>query len=110
MWKPCLNMLAAHVLGALVAFLGMAVLFMAGYALSAALTSPPGPLQLGATLLVALTLRPAAPEPEPVRPDGCLDFPAMLAYALYLSRAPRPVAVLDYDELLLCSLLAEVVA
>lgn len=58
-------------------------------------------LQGAATIAAALALRPTPAAPEPARPDGRLDYPAMLAYAMHLASAPQPVRVLDYDALMI---------
>jgi hypothetical protein len=110
-----LLLLVAQALGAVAALALMPLAALgAFYAVTDALTAAPGPLQLGAVLLAALAMRPPAPEPEPARPDGRLDYPAMLAYAMHLAAAPQPVVVHDYDALcvhadvqLLARLLAE---
>lgn len=58
-----------------------------GALLAAALTASPGPLQLGATVLAAVLLRPVAPVARPV----VIDLPdAELLFHLLLNCEVRP--------------------
>lgn len=88
--------------------LTIALLALAALCVAAAVAAPW--LQGAATIAAALALRPAAPPPEPARPDGRIEYGVMWAFALHLAGTPQPApaVALDYDEALLIALLGEV--
>lgn len=76
----------SHLAGALVALALGAALPLLGAVLAAALSCPPGPMQLSAILLAAVTLRPGPTAPAPPAADAVIDHDEAMLWGLLLNR------------------------